>query len=147
MEPLFNYLCGMTKIDAKTVLWRNVLALMVKKYGKENLTRFANEAHIGPGTATRMKDQATSVGVDVLEKAAEVFGVEPWQLLLPDGQPKTTNKDLRGIESIYLALPPELRAETLYDATQLMISRLPPHTSPAHDSNAQEATPSALRQA
>ena len=137
----------MTKIDSKAVLWRNVLALMVKKYGKENLTRFATEAGIGPGTATRMKDQATSVGVDVLEKSADVFGVEPWQLLLPEGQPKTTNKDLNGIESIYLALPPDLRAVALYDATQLMISRLPPHTSHSHDSGVQATKQSAQHQA
>lgn len=53
-------------------------------YGKENLTRLIDEAEVGPGTITRIKNQETSVGIDVLEKVAGALKVEPWQLLHPN---------------------------------------------------------------
>ena len=34
--------------------------------------------------ATTVKDQATSVGIDVLDKIAAFFKIEPWQLLAKD---------------------------------------------------------------
>lgn len=73
----------MGEVDLKPVLWANVRALMVHRWGAENLTRLATEAKFGPGTATRIKKAETSVGLDVLEKLAKVLGVEPWQLLVP----------------------------------------------------------------
>lgn len=78
-----RYLSPMEKITTKALLWENVLALMQAKYGGENLSRLARETGMGPGSASRIKAQETSVGVEVLEKIAEVFGVEPWQLLVP----------------------------------------------------------------
>lgn len=68
----------------KRALWANVLALMERAYGGENLTRLARDSGIGPGSTTRIKEQRTSVGIDVLEKIAGAFGVRPWQLLTPD---------------------------------------------------------------
>jgi len=69
---------------AKQVLWTNISALMLREFGKENLTALAKKAKIGPGTATRIKEQSTSVGLEVLEQIARAFGVQPWHLLLPD---------------------------------------------------------------
>lgn len=65
------------------MLWSNVQSRMNALYGKDNLTRLASESGIGPGTATRIKDQATSVGIDVLEKISTTLKVAPWQLLHP----------------------------------------------------------------
>lgn len=73
----------MKKPDSKAVLWTNISSLMKVKYGKENLTRMASDAAIGPGTAARIKEQKTSVGVDVLDTLSSLFKVEPWQLLVP----------------------------------------------------------------
>lgn len=67
--------------DSRPVLWRNVAALMRKKYGRENLNQLAREAQFSPATSTRIKEQSTSVGIDVLDKLASVFGVQPHQLL------------------------------------------------------------------
>jgi transcriptional regulator with XRE-family HTH domain len=67
----------------RSVLWTNVTALMLVKYGEENLTRLARDTKIGPGTSSRMKQQETSVRVDTLEKIASFFEIEPWQLLAP----------------------------------------------------------------
>jgi hypothetical protein len=82
-----RYRTEMGDPKVKEVLWANVRALMVHKYGDENLTRLAHDAKIGPGTATRIKKADTSVGLDVLEKVAKSFGVEPWHLLVPGMEP------------------------------------------------------------
>lgn len=85
-EGSSGYRIRMTKLDSKAVLWHNVSTLMRTRYGKENLTKMASEASIGPATASRIKEQRTSVGVDVLDALAALFKVEPWQLLLPELQ-------------------------------------------------------------
>lgn len=82
-----GYFPTVPRTTLKAVLWQNVKALMVARYGKENLTRLATECRIGPGTATRIKEQRTSVGLDVLEQIAGTFHVEPWQLLVPGMDP------------------------------------------------------------
>lgn len=77
----------MALIDTKATLWQNVSALMRHHWHGENLTRLARESGIGPGTATRMKEQRTSVGIDVLEKVARVFDLQAWHLLTPNLDP------------------------------------------------------------
>ncbi len=67
----------------RSVLWANVRALMINRYGEENLNRLAREAKLGPGTASRIKEARTSVGLNVIDKIARTFGVEPWQLIAP----------------------------------------------------------------
>lgn len=71
----------MPLFDSRKVLWKNVSALMIKKYGRENLNQLAREAKLGPATASRIKAQDTSVGIDVIDRIASVMGVHPWQLL------------------------------------------------------------------
>lgn len=74
--------------DSNTTLWMNVRALMLKHYGKENLSRLAAECEIGLGTAGRIKEAKTSVGIEVMGKIATRFGLEAWQLLVPDFDPE-----------------------------------------------------------
>ena len=78
----------MNEIDSRQVLWSSVAALMQHHWRGENLTRLAREADIGPGSATRLKQQTTSVGPELLDKIARVFGIAPWQLLVPGFDPK-----------------------------------------------------------
>lgn len=78
-----NYLLSMGKTDWKEVLWLNVKARMNTLYGKENLSRLIKDSGVGPGTITRIKEQGTSVGVDVIEKVATALKVDPWQLMHP----------------------------------------------------------------
>ena len=84
--------------DSKLVLWENVSALMTARYGKENLTRLAADAKIGPGTASRIKQHETSVGLDVVEALSKAFKVPPWALLDPSfrvDQPSKPSSDAR----------------------------------------------------
>ena len=79
----------MSGIDTRRVLWANVLALMEHHWAGENLTRLAREAKVGPGTCTRIKEQQTSVGVEIVDKIAALFGLDSWQLLVPGLDPKS----------------------------------------------------------
>jgi hypothetical protein len=74
-------------VDSKTVLWKSVSALMLKHYGRENLTRLAADCKIGPGSATRIKEGKTSVGLDIVDKIAKHFHLQPWELLVPSFDP------------------------------------------------------------
>lgn len=78
---------GFFHVDSKTVLWASVSALMRKHYGEENLTRLSRDCKFGPGTATRLKQQETSVGVDIVDKIARFFHVQAWELLVPSFDP------------------------------------------------------------
>jgi hypothetical protein len=60
---------------------------MLKHYGEENLSRLSRECGIGLGTTTRIKQQQTSVGLEIVDKIAEHFGLHPWQLLVPGFDP------------------------------------------------------------
>ena len=80
---------GIRPVDGKKILWNSVSALMKKHYGKENLTRLAKECEFGPATATRLKEQRTSVGVDIVDKIASKFQVQAWQLMVPGFDPES----------------------------------------------------------
>lgn len=68
-------------------LWRNISAIMQHHYKGENLNQLVRDCKIGPGTASRIKEQKTSVGIDVLAKISAAFDLQPWHLLLPDLDP------------------------------------------------------------
>lgn len=74
-------------LDSRKVLWKSVSALMHKHYGAENLTRLAKDCKVGPGTASRLKEAQTSVGLEIVDKIARHFHVEPWELLVPGFDP------------------------------------------------------------
>lgn len=80
----------MPVFDSRPVLWKNISALMKKKYGKEHISRLSKEAGIGLATISRIKGKGTSVGVEVIDSIAPVFGVEPWQLMNPDFDPENS---------------------------------------------------------
>jgi hypothetical protein len=80
-------LATMSSLDTRQVLWTNVRTLMHHHWQREDLGRLAKLAKIGPATCTRIKQQETSVGVEIVDKIAEVFGLNTWQLLVPSLDP------------------------------------------------------------
>lgn len=81
-DGCWNYRIRMSR-DSKKILWENVLTLMKRAYGEENLGKLAKQAKFGPATSTRLKKQETSVGLDVLDAIATTFKVKTWHLLVP----------------------------------------------------------------
>ena len=80
---------AVSPLDTRRVLWANVLALMNHHWQGENLSRLAREAKVGPGTCTRIKEQQTSVGVEIVDRIAALFGLDTWQLLVPGLDPRS----------------------------------------------------------
>jgi transcriptional regulator with XRE-family HTH domain len=74
-------------VNSKSTLWASVLALMNQHYGGENLQRFAKDADIGIATVQRIKEQQTSIGLNVLDKISARFNTSAWQLLVPGFDP------------------------------------------------------------
>lgn len=97
MQPYSESLCryppatafgrGLGVSDSKAVLWKSVSALMLKHYGGENLSRLSRECKIALASSARIKEQKTSVGLDIVDKIARHFHVEPWELLVPTFDP------------------------------------------------------------
>jgi hypothetical protein len=74
----------MTETAAKAIVAANVEVLVTRKYGRVNITAFGRDAKIGTGGAQRLLDHETSVGVDLIARAAAFFDMDPWQLLAPN---------------------------------------------------------------
>lgn len=128
-----HYLSPMNIYDGKSVLWANVKARMQALYGKENLTRLVAESGIGPGTATRIKEQRTSVGLDVLEKIAKPLKVQPWELLNPaltSAAPEVVDARFEALRRIYNAVKPEDRNSAISAAMIAMSPFMPESNSP-----------------
>ena len=75
---------GMADADIRAALWENVRALMLRKYGEENINKLARESKLGPATVQRIKTGRQYVRLNALEKIAKHFKVEPWQLVAPE---------------------------------------------------------------
>lgn len=75
------------EIDSNAVLWANLQALMVKHYGKVNLSRLAEDCGFAQSTATRIKQQQTATGLDKVDLIAHKFNLAAWQLLVPGFDP------------------------------------------------------------
>lgn len=73
----------MAQLDTKQVLWENLQALMNHHFEKENLSELHRRSKIGLASLDRIKKRETSVGIDTLEKLADVFGLQAWHLLTP----------------------------------------------------------------
>ncbi|MGL5005267.1 MAG: hypothetical protein ACRDAM_20175 [Casimicrobium sp.] len=93
--------------DPKLVRWANVSALMRQRYGKENMLRLSKEAGVAIASIQRMRDENTSIGIDIVAKVANVFDLLPWQLLFPNLDPK--NPPVLGITEAEKRLYSSLR--------------------------------------
>jgi hypothetical protein len=118
----------------KKVLWENVSALMRRRYGTENLNQLARDAGFGPATSQRIKDGQTSVGLEVVQQAAEAFGLQGWQLLYPDldpeHPPKAMDDDLtRRMWLAWSRLPERKRRTVVASAEEY----LPDEDSPGNN--------------
>lgn len=74
-------------MDIREIIWRNVLALMQHHYGKENLTRLAEDCGWSPNQGSLIKKQQTYLTLKTLIPLCSRFNIEPWMLLHPDFDP------------------------------------------------------------
>jgi hypothetical protein len=123
----------MAKRTVQDILWDNVVALMVKEWGKENLNKLVGKTRIGPGSATRLKQRDTSIGIGLLEKLAKPFSVQPWMLLFPfEGADKLLDfcrawekADETGRETLIIAVDAALQAQKQHGGSRTTAAALP----------------------
>jgi hypothetical protein len=133
--------------DSKAALWQAILSLMQRHYGEENLLRLSKEAKIGLGSTSRLKAQETSVGVDLIDKVAARFKLEPWQLLVP-GFDADRPPELATISPIALdvarmldAIPDDDRKRRTYALIVQLVEFGSVHTEPEPQPRGIELTP------
>lgn len=74
-------------LDYRKVIADNVRALMLYHWNEVNISRLGREVK-SQGGAQRVLSGKVSIGVDLLEKTARVFDLQPWHLLVPKLNPK-----------------------------------------------------------
>lgn len=73
--------------NLKSVLRDNLRALLRIAPGKSGVSALI-KLGLSNGNAQRALGAETSVGLDVIAQIAEAFGIEPWQLLVPNLDPE-----------------------------------------------------------
>jgi hypothetical protein len=96
-------------MSVKAIVSANVELLMQSKYGKRNVTALGRDTGIATGGAQRVLDPATSVGLDLLERVADKFDIDVWQLLVPNlGQSmKLSPAEVEAVRKIREPLQPK----------------------------------------
>lgn len=99
----------MPGMSIKATVIANVELLMQSKYGKRNVTALGRDTGIAIGGAQRVLDPSTNVGIDLLEKIADKFEVDVWQLLVPNlGQSmKLSPAEVEAVRKIREPLQPK----------------------------------------
>lgn len=87
----------------RRILWDNICSLMGDPVPTIHAVR--DKTKIGQGTVQRLRDLDVSVGLDVLEKIAEAFNVQVWQLLAPKDQMNDLPPDAMVIAREFNKLP------------------------------------------
>jgi hypothetical protein len=97
--------------ELKRVLAANVITLMKHHWGGVNKSRLRTAAgetdpatgqllrKAGMGTFDRLMEETRDVGIDVLRRIGRAFGLEVWQLLIPDLDP-TKPPECRGMSPL-----------------------------------------------
>lgn len=73
--------------DLKVVIRDNVRRLLGLAPAEKGVAQLMAKTGFKNGTAQRVLEAETSIGVDVLAKLAKGLNVQPWQLLIDDLQP------------------------------------------------------------
>lgn len=74
---------GMQSTPSRHVLASNLNRLMAATFSLDSNTKMVKRSKLGLGTIGRVRNAEVDATVDTLDKLAEAFGVQPWQLLAP----------------------------------------------------------------
>jgi transcriptional regulator with XRE-family HTH domain len=80
--------CGMTKArSSRQTLSENLKALMAAHLSLNTFAKIVAAGGPTNGTLDRIRRMESGASIDQLDNLAKVFGLEPWQLLVPDLDP------------------------------------------------------------
>jgi transcriptional regulator with XRE-family HTH domain len=72
----------------RDILASNLRALMAARPDLDTLPKITARCGVTNGTLDRIRRAVVSTRVDELERLARAFGIEPWELLRPNGHAK-----------------------------------------------------------
>lgn len=90
MDRWRRYHAGMPEPRAtRDVLAENLNTLMRAYPSLESNPKLSRRAKLGVGTIARVRNSDAAVNLDTLDKLAGCFDLQPWQMLVPDLDPKS----------------------------------------------------------
>lgn len=95
-----------TRTSSRQILAENINRLMQSTLALNSNTKLVKRSGIGLGTMSRVRNAEAAATIDTLDRLAECFGVQPWQLLEPQDvtQLPPAKQPLIGFQP---ALPPQ----------------------------------------
>lgn len=109
----YTHTFGMRPRD---VLAKNLKALMASTPSLATFKQIVDAGGPSNGTLDRIRRKTHATSVDTLEQIADVFGVEPWQLLRPSIEPSASPKYAAARKA--LAKLNEIELTSLFAAVQ-----------------------------
>lgn len=76
-------------------LAENLERLMDEHPGLDSGPAIQRAIGLSPSSIGRIKRQEVAVGIDMVDKLAQAFGCEPWELLVPDDETRRAILALR----------------------------------------------------
>lgn len=101
--------------------------------GKTSHRKIVAAGGAANGQLGRVRNAEDNVGIDILDRLAEVFGMEPWQLLHPNpDQIPNLPEEIQGIADAIARIPGDLqRAQALARAYRAAFQPGRPEDAPA----------------
>ena len=94
-----TYNCHTQEVRLREILAENFKALLARRPGLDTLAKItaATNKRLSNGKLDRIRRAAAATDIDTLEDLAQVFGIQPAELLLPIGQqpPRSAKVDAR----------------------------------------------------
>ena len=72
-----------TRTSSRQILAENINRLMQSTLALNSNTKLVKRSGLGLGTMGRVRNAEAAATIDTLDRLAECFGVQPWQLLEP----------------------------------------------------------------
>ena len=90
LDKTFPYHARMPELRAtRDVLAENLNHLMSAYPSLDSNPKLARRSKLGVGTIARVRNSDAAVNLDTLDKLAGCFDLHPWQMLVPNLDPKS----------------------------------------------------------
>ena len=73
----------------KDVLAENINTLMRVNTSLDSNPKVSGKADLGTGSISRIRNADGAINLDTLDKLAKCFDLQPWQMLVPELDPKS----------------------------------------------------------
>ena len=126
----------------RDILSNNLRALMAARPDLGTLPKITARSGVSNGTLDRIRRAAVSTRVDELERLGKAFGMEPWELLRPQGHAKLSPLALLLAAHLDRTAQDEATHTAAFAAAMALIDSLTTnHDSPPAHEPAPAATP------